>query len=81
MQFFDWLVRYARIFRVVMLHFCIPYHGENQLDNSHAHVAQALFNVRTSLLSLESFQQTIATNGRVCEVRVRLLLWLALVAT
>ena len=69
LNFFDWLVRFAGVFHEVVLHYGIPYHGENELDTIHSHVAQALFTARSSLLTLEQFQQVIAARNRTCEVR------------
>ena len=67
-QFFDWLVRYAEIFHKVVLHYCIPYHGENQLDCVHSHVAKKLYYSRNLLLTLESFKDLIDDDERSCEV-------------
>ena len=70
--FFDWLVRHARVFSEVLLHFGIAYHGENDLDTEHGHVAAELFANRADLLTLEAFQRVISApqGHRTCEVRI-----------
>ena len=58
--FFDWLVRHARVFSAVLLHFDIAYHGENDLDTGHGHAAAERFANRADLLTLKAFQRVIS---------------------